>query len=88
MEQPLEIWVGAKVGGKGSQGISRAGQTVLARLMETHIRHLLCGVKAQQRNSGLCQHFCLAESCPSNPFPKAFRAVTPHILELRTSEFK
>ena len=35
MEKPLEMaWGGPQVGGEGSQGITRVGQTVLARLME------------------------------------------------------
>ena len=27
----------------------------------------LCGERAQKRNNGLCQHFCLGESCPPAP---------------------
>lgn len=88
MDSHWKIGWAQKLLGTGFQGISRVGQTVLARWMETQTRHLLCGVKAQQRNNSLYPYFCLAESCPSNPFPKAFRAVTPHTLELRTSEFK
>ena len=38
MEKPLLIaWVSCKLGGMESQGISRAGQTVLARLMKSQI---------------------------------------------------
>ena len=38
MENPLEVaWAGCKLGGVGSQGITRAGQPVLARLMETQL---------------------------------------------------
>ena len=35
----LTDWVGPKLGGTESQGVSRAGQTVLARLMESQIWH-------------------------------------------------
>ena len=31
----------------------------------------LCGDKAQQRNNGFCQPFCLGQSCPSSSCPDA-----------------
>ena len=40
MENPwLTVWVAPELGGTESQGISKAGQRVLARLMESHIWH-------------------------------------------------
>ena len=47
--------------------ISKARQTVPARLMESQIwcSCVACVVgRAQKRNKGLCQHFCQGESCP------------------------
>ena len=66
MEKQLE-WA-HKMGGMESQGISRAGQTVLTRLMESQIWHppassVTLWERAQKRDSGLCPPFCLVESC-------------------------
>ena len=55
------------MGGIESQGISSAGQTVLAKLMESKIWHLSASSMAlwvQKRGNGLCPPFCLGESCP------------------------
>ena len=54
-------WV-HKLGGSASQGISRAEQTVLTRLMESQVWHQpfgpvalwLCGVRVQKMDNGLC----------------------------------
>ena len=86
-------------GGLISQGISRMGQTVLARLMETQLWYLPAGSgkRAHQRNNDLCKHFSLEESCPFSPHldtrqfssslyvSGAFPAAAP-ALELRASE--
>lgn len=67
-------------------GIIKAGQTVLARLMEstdltpTHVCRL---VRFQQREQWHCQHFCL-ETAVLTPAPPAFspklvNSVPPHI---------
>ena len=77
-----------KLGGTESLAISRAGQTVLARLVEA------LGGWAQRWDNGLCPPFCLGENCPPAPTLKpdtslsaagAFQAATP-VLELRGSE--
>ena len=52
-----------KLGGTESQGISRAGQTVLARLMGVSDM-ALCGERVQERDNGLRPLFCVGESCP------------------------
>ena len=81
------------------QGITRVGQTVLAGLMESQIWHRLlalwfCWGKAQKRDSGLCQPFCLGESCPDTRqfssslyASEAFQPAAP-MLMLRGSEFE
>ena len=55
--------------GAESQRISRVGQTVLARLMETQIWHWPAGSVAlgggvPERDNSLCLPFCLRENCP------------------------
>ena len=85
-----------KLDGVASQEITTAGQTLLARLMETQIGHLPMSVgSALQRNNGFCQHLCLRESYPCSPYletssslyvPGTFWAAAP-VLELRASEF-
>ena len=73
-----------KLGEAGPQGITRVGQTVRARLMESQIWCLLTGSvvlsrgRAQQRNNGLCQHFCLGESCPPSSRPDAGQCSSSH----------
>ena len=95
----LTTYWACKLGRKESQGISRAGQTLLERLMESHICHppalWLCGRRVQKRYNGLCLPFCLGKSCPPAPtlMPDmsvlyatgAFQAATP-VLELRRSD--
>ena len=59
-----------KMGGTESQGISRAGKTMLTRLMESEILHQPAGSVAlwgrvQKRDNGLCLPFCLGEGCPA-----------------------
>lgn len=63
-----------------SQGDTRAGQTVLAKLMEND--RFLClpalgqprGRTTQQENNGTCQHFnpkrVTTDCCPSGPYPE------------------
>lgn len=51
------------VGGAGSQRITKLGQMWLARLMESSDLVPTCacqlgGEKIEQKNSGVCQHFC------------------------------
>ena len=83
-----------KLGGKGSQGITRVVQTVLARLMEAHMVPACgqCGQMAHKRNNGLCWHFCLGESCPCSHCPDAghfsssLYVLAAPMLELRESE--
>ena len=61
-----------KLGETESQGISKTGQMVLVRLLESQIWHLpagsvdlwICGGRVQKRDNGLCLPFCLGESCP------------------------
>ena len=64
-----------KLGRAGSQGITRAEQTVLAKLMETQIWLMpadsVGGKWSQKRNNSLFQHFHLWESCPSSLHPEA-----------------
>ena len=60
MEKQLE-WA-HKMGGMESQGISRAGQTVLTRLMESQIWHppassVTLWERAQKRDSVAFAHF-------------------------------
>ena len=89
MEKPLLTavsWVGQSL----ALGISRTGQTVLARLMESHICHLLAGsVALPTFLSGrkLSPSSCLdARHFSSSLFaPGAFQTATP-VLELRGSE--
>ena len=62
-----------KLGVVESQGITRAGQTVLARWMGAPVWCLSAGyvVEGSAENNGLSQCFCLGESCPSSPHLKA-----------------
>ena len=53
-----------KLGEAKPQGISRAAQTTLVRLMESQIWPLPAVSVAQKRNNGLCPPFCLGEICP------------------------
>ena len=77
-------WVQPQLGGVESLGISKLGQTVLARLQKSHIWHQPEGGRAQKRNNGLCspsaRHFS-----PSLCTTGAFQAATP-VLGLRGSE--
>ena len=54
------IWVGqSKLGAVESGRIYKAGQTLLARLMEPQIQHQpvwLCSGRAQKRDNDLCSH--------------------------------
>ena len=57
------------MGGMESQRITRDGQTVLPKFMESQIWHppaglWLCGRRVLKRNNHLCLPFCLGESCP------------------------
>ena len=57
-----------KLGGIESLGITRVGQTVLAKLTESQIWHQPAGCvvlwgRVQKRVNGLCLPFCLRESC-------------------------
>ena len=56
-----QLGLACNLGGERSLGITRVGQTVLARLMDTHIEQRW---KAQKRNIGLFQHFSLGEAAP------------------------
>ena len=62
-------WV-HKLGGVESHCISRVGQIVLNRLMESQIWHLpagsitLLGGTVQKRVNGLCLPYCMGVSCP------------------------
>ena len=58
------------MGGIESQGISSAGQTVLAKLMESKIWHLSASSMAlwvQKRDNGLCLPFCCEKSVLQAP---------------------
>ena len=81
-----------KLGGVGSQVFTRAGQKVLAKLMEYQIWWLPAGSvgeRVHQRNNSLCQHFCLRESClppalalmPNYSVPPSYVSpcVSPHV---------
>ena len=65
-------WV-PKLDGAGSQGITRAELTMLARLMETQTWCLVCLKVRWEENStkdnGTHLHFCPGESCPFCLFP-------------------
>ncbi|KAF6119850.1 hypothetical protein HJG60_010236 [Phyllostomus discolor] len=63
---------GHKLGGTESQGMSRAAQTVLARLMVSQIQHLpdlwlLAGDLRNVTMASACLPACLGESCSPTP---------------------
>ena len=68
MEMALETdWRACKFGRAGFQGISRAGHTMIAMLMEAlgmAPACYLCEGRAHKRNNSLCQHFCQRQSYP------------------------
>ena len=75
---------GLKVGWGRASGTARIWQTVWSRLMESlicvHLPALwLCQVRAWKRNDGLCQHFCLGESCPPVLTLMPNNSVPPHM---------
>ena len=57
-----------KLGWVESLGMSKVGQTVLARLMEFQLWHSLflwlCAGRVQKMENGLYPPFCLGEVCP------------------------
>ena len=64
-----QIQLAPKVGGTGPQGIIRVWQTMWARVWSLQYGARLpalwlCGLRVLKKHSSLCQHFCLAESCP------------------------
>ena len=68
----LTVWVGQHIWWTESQGISRIGQTVLARYIVSDMVPTcqLCGCvggRVQKRGNGLCLPFCLKDSCPPAP---------------------
>ena len=79
-------WAG-KLGGAVSQGISRAGQTVLARLMESQIWHQLAGSVWEVFRKGTMASACLDVSHFNSSLYAigVFQAATP-VLELRGRE--
>ena len=85
MEKQLG-WAG-KLGGAESQGISKTGQTVLARLMESQIWHQLAGSMGGAFRKGTIASAHLDARHFSFPLCVicAFRAATP-VLELRGSK--
>ena len=79
----MEIaWVGLQTGGVGSQG-NHQGRTnhpsQVDGVSDIVPACCLCAGRAQQMNSGLCQHFCLGDHCPTSPRPDARHCVPPHI---------
>ena len=76
-----------KLGGAESQGISKAGQTVLARLMESHIWHQLAGSVAGGFRNGMMGSACFDTRHFSFSLyaTGAFSAATP-MPELRGNE--
>ena len=66
MEKPLEMaWSGLQVGGGGVSGNHQGGANSVGQAdgdSDMLPSCQLCEGRAQQRNNGLCQHFCLGET--------------------------
>ena len=87
MEKPLETaWVGLKVGwGRASgnhQGRANImnqvdGVSDMAPMAQPAL--WLCWRRAQRRNNGLCQHFCLGDSCSKALILMLYNSVPPHM---------
>ena len=68
MEKPLETaWVGQKIGWGRASGNHQGGANSVSQVdgvSDVVPACWLCVGRAQKRNNGLCQHFCLGESYP------------------------
>ena len=83
VEKPLEmLWVVPRVEWGGTSRNHQCGAKNVSQVdgdSDMVPACWLCGERAQQMNNGLCQYFCLEDSCPSSPHPNPNDSVPPHL---------
>ena len=81
MDRPAS-WLGSvseSNRGRVAVAVGREADNAVSQVVETQIWHppVPVGRRAQQRNSGFCQHFCLGVSCPISHLLKPGNSVPP-----------
>ena len=75
MERPLKTaWASPRVGRGGASGNHQGGGNSVSQVDEASDMAPtcpLCGSRAQKRNNGLCQHFCVGEKLSPSSRPDA-----------------